>query len=47
MSTVAMKPQGTGPVFNTQKEAFLETSFQLISQLWELDASSTLGEEMP
>ena len=46
MSTVAMEPRGTGPVLNTQKEAFLELSFQLVSHLWELDASSTLGEEV-
>ena len=47
MSTVCVEAQGTGSVLNPQKESFLECSFRLASHLWELGASSTLGEEMP
>ena len=46
MSTLGLEMQRKGPVLNSQKEAFLECSFQLASHLWELEASSTLGEEV-
>lgn len=36
-----------GSVLNSQKEAFLECIFQLVSHLSELEPTSTLGEKVP
>ena len=46
MSTVVVEAQWKGPVPKSEKEAFLECSFQVDSHLWELEASSTLGEDV-
>ena len=44
MSTVCVEAQWKGPLLNSQKEAFLDCSFQLVSQIKELEAISTRVE---
>ena len=48
MSRVGMETQWKGPVLNSQKEAFLECIFQIVSHLWDFEPSLlTVGEEVP
>ena len=42
-----METKWKGPALNSQKEAFIEHSFQLASHLWELETNTTVGEEVP
>ena len=41
-----MEAQGTGPLLNSQKEAFLGRNFKLVPKVSELEAASTVGEDV-